>query len=681
MMDVPPVSPAPRAATAVAPGAVTTPLSARLGGAVLAVAIAHLGSSCVGETPAREVPAPDVNRLTVFFPLDEGLVNGRGSPGPKPAEYQYVFIRPHPSRNIFTAVRLQEDGSFTFSIAATGNDIIELAYAETDKADAKRGAPAFVQVPPRTAAPQSFFCCRGASAPRGRCAETTTANMCTPMIAFPECETDADCSFLSGDNIPIRPTDCVVSQPNASGNITVTCDNPAYALHLLRFENRGQRAVGGTDPRVRSYTIADEQGRATATFIARGDDEIVVRVFALDGYSKSREHAMYVPDADLAGIDVVGMFPFEGLKDRARGKVGIRLAPYGADARGICAPSSEPGPSLCFSGGHEAPSTGQNLNFNGGLDYRQIDVTLRLDDIEARIEPPSAEAQAAANTKFTDGNVLAPPQAVIVIVDHSSGAADRDGQAARFRAAENFIRSARTRDQVAVFVTGSHPGDNVFEQEPGTGFTVMRRLARRDQPDDRLNPLRGLFEAEAQMPAGDNGMYAAVTRAAAMLFADAKNLEGRILIISSTNPSEATLDEMDEALQAVSGDERTRARYPVYTVTLPVCEQAGGICTPLPTQRNDFESLSGFSAGRFAEVASADDFLNSVATVNGGIFGAFVLTYEIDVPALTNRKTAGVALQVTVRLPDPLDPTNESKFQERSTTYNGIIELRDNLGN
>ncbi len=639
--------------------------------AALSAAItALLGSSCVGDTPENPISAPDISRLTVFFPLDEGLVNGRGSPGPTPGGYQWVFIRPHPSRNLSTFARVQPDGSFTFRIAATGDDILEMAYAESNDEKADRGAPSFVQVPPRTAAGQSYFCCIAPGAMKGRCQETTTP-VCRAMSVFSECTDDGECSYLSRDTIPIGTSDFTVSQPTAAGTVTVTSNNPAYALHLVRFENRGQRAVGGDDPRIRDYVIADEQGRASTTMRARGDDEIVVRLFNIDGYTKSREHAMYVPDADFSGVDVVGVFPFEGLRDGESGMIGVRLAPYGLDGRGICAPSNEePGPALCFSGGHEVPDTGRNSNFNGGLDYENITVRLTMGNgVDTPINPPPREMRVARNTKFTDGNVLAPPQAVVLIIDHSEEAPDRDGQVARFRAAENFLRSARGRDQIAVIATGAHG-------EAGANFGVRANLTTRAQAIDAL------FALEIAGPAGVNDVYGAVAAAGDMLAQQARGREGRILIISATNPVVDPV-KFDDALISITGDDAAgRPRYPTYVVGLPICDRmAMGTCRPLPSETATFESLSGFTEGRFVEIPVADDYLTSVTTVTGAISGAFVLMYQIQVPNTGNGKTTAVRLDITVRVPDPLNPTMIGATQEQSTRYEGIIELRDNLGN
>lgn len=631
---------------------------------------------CVGDTPPNAVAAPDIGRLTVFFPIDEGLVNGRYGPGPKPASFEYVFIRPHPSRNVYTVTRLQPDGSFTFRVAAAGDDILEIAFAEGPDDAAKRGAPTFIQVPPRTATAQSFFCCRNAGAASGRCQETSEP-MCRGMSVFPTCTDDSECAFLSGDSIGIRPTDFSVTQPDAEGEVTITSNNPAYALHLVRFENRGQRAVGGPDPRTRDYVIADEQGRASAKMTARGDDEIVVRVFNIDGYTKSREHALYVPDADFAGVDVVGVFPFEGLQADRDGTIGVRFAPYGVDQRGICAPSNEPGPVLCFSGGHEAPGTGRNTNFNGGLDYDQVtQIRLTLDgQYEARITAPSLEERAMRNTKFTDGDILAPPQAVVLIIDHSAESNRRDGRRARFRAAENFLLSARGRDQIAVIATGDHADGAVGAAEPD--FALRSNLA------NRADALRALLTVEGREVGGGNDIYGAVAAAGNLLALNARDREGSIVIISSSNPinDPATFDA---ALVAITGDDGGRDRFPVYTVALPICDDRSAMmasCTPLPSERRQYESLSGFTAGRFFEIATSDDFLTSVATVTGVISGAFVLQYEVRIPSQVRGKTANVRLDVTLRLPDPLNPVEGGTAQEQRTSYEGIIELRDNLAN
>ncbi len=647
-----------------------------------ALAVALLGA-CVGETPPNDIAAPDIERITVYFPLDS-LVNGRGSPGPKPEGFDWVFIRPHPSRNVFTFARVLPDGSFTFRIAATGNDILEIAYADKNEESATRGAPSFVQVPLQPAKGQSFYCCGyraavpgGAAERKGRCQPTTEANMCIGGVQFPECVSEADCAFLSNETIEITPADAQVSQPDATGQVTVNVDNAGYRLRLLRVENRGQRAVGGRDPRQRDYVILDESGKTSIRLRARGDDEIVLQLFDINGYVRSREHALYVPDADLVGVDVVGLFPFEGLKSGETGRIGVRVAPHGTDLRGICPPSNEAGPALCFSGGHEAPSTGQNLSYNGGMDYEYLNLTLTLDGVATPISAPSVETRRQRNTKFTDGNVLAPPQSVVLIIDHSDTAPSRDGQASRFRAAEDFLAGARERDLIAVISTGTPvPG----ALESGMGFSLIASFG------GRAAALEALRRLEGRDTDGDNGIFAATAFAGDLLYQEARDREGRILIITSAVPKN---EAFTNAIDAITGDERIgRPRYPVYTVTQPICSgPLMGQCIIDPSLESDFESLAGFTLGRHVQIDNADGYLTSVATVTGAIYGAFVLMYEIDVPVFgggmssLQPKTAQYVVTVRANLPDPKDPTNAAKSQESRASLEGTLELRDNVGN
>jgi len=641
--------------------------------AILKIGVGILGAaallaSCVGETPPNPIPAPDLARITVFFPLD-GLVNGRGSPGPVPEGYKFVYVKPHPSRNVDSFAAVNPDGSFSFRIASTGNDVLELAFTKEDNPLAVRGAPTFVEVPLQPAARESFYCCHRPQMRLGKC-QPTTELMCTVAIVAPDCASDGDCAFLSGDHVQIDKDDFTITPPDATGRVTVTSNDVGLALNLIRFENRGQRGIGGPDPQFRNYVIADEQGVATTSFKAKGDDEIVVRAFQLNGYVRSREHAMYVPDSPLVGLDVVGLFPFEGLQKGKRGRVGIRFAPFGLDQRGMCPPSQDRSVALCFSGGHEGENTqGVNLTFNGGLDHEMIEFPSFTIGDRQLVTKPQKPNEAEGNIKFTDGDVLAAPVSMVLIIDDSekadelTGTSTADGGGARFEAARNFLRSARSRDRVAVIATGART----------TGIRNSGQVSVRLDLGTKDQAVAAIDALDPETPNGENDLNGAMLEAGKILTKAGLSTNGRIVVISASQPA-ASGGSADEALKAVTEDLETgRSAYPVYIVARRIDLNV------MDGRRifNELDTYAGFTDGLFVEVTDSSEFVTRVAEVTGRVSGAFVLVYDIDIPIEAGSKIADVRMTVQLTLPDttPNAPTANKMV---TTMFEGLLELRDN---
>ena len=599
-------------------------------------------SACVLDTPPNAVPGPALSRITLFSV--DFLVNGRASPGPAPEDFRFVYVKPHPARsNVFTTVPVADDGSFSFQLAAGGGDILELGYSR-DSEGKVRGGSTFIEVPLETRWPERHFCCKTPQASTGVCTPVSEPMCSESNVLSTICASDGECANFGYELLGLEPGDFTVKAPDANGRVKVRSEDPRLALHLVRFENRGKRAVGGVDPGFRFYAIADERGVAQSEFFAHGDDEIVVQAYDVNGLVRSREHALYVPDSALAGMDVVGVFPFGGLQGNASGRIGIRFAPFGVDGLGLCPPSNDTGLALCFSGGHEN-AQGTNPHFSGGLDYGMVQIeSFSIDGIPVT---PRVPPQDDGNTRFTDGDVLAPAVSVVLVMDHSEAAATSDPAAWRFRAASNLLRSIPARDPVAVIATG----------------TAGKRF--------KLGPKAGALEAldvlEGQAPAGNNDINAAIEAAGKMILESGSGTHGRIVVIASAAP---VFTSAVAALNIVTQDPVTgREAYPVYVITQAIDE---GL-TNTHALVSMLDTFGGFTGGSFLEVAEPSDLVTGVATVTGVVSGAYVLSYDVDIPPEAGSKLATVRMTARVALPGNAAPV--------SARFEGLLELRDNPSN
>lgn len=604
----------------------------------MACAVALVGS-CIPETPPNDVGAPDPSKVVVFFQID-GLVRGRGGPNAVGQGARKVFVAARPS-GTDTLADVNPDGSFSFALAAGGNDVLELAVAK-DEAGTQRGASTFMRVPLKRLEGEDHVCCRRAGAVQGKCQLRSIA-VCEDNVAAPDCVDDGDCASLSGQVISITDDAILVDPPDAAGQVVIRSRPGRLSpLSLLRVENRGQRAVGGENPNFRTAAITDEQGVVQLKIAARGDDELVFRLYEIDGFYRSREHSIFVPDSPLTGVDIVGVFPFEGLKDNAIGKVAIRFAPYGLDARGIC-PDSNEEPALCFSGG------GNGQGFNGGLDYSAIRFARFEMEGGIRVEPLRAQpSDRIPNVKFTDGDVLAGPQLLVLILDHSDDAGDRDQAEVRFTAARNFVNSLRSRDQLAIYTVG---GDD--------GFTLESGFSR-----ERQQLLTKIDEIDGRPPSGEADIFGAIADAGTLL--RAQNIRrGRILLVTAATPSgdPADLEPYNRALDVIAPEDELGLlpTYSTYVVALnPTGQQFA----------DELENLAFFSGGELASVGDPAGFLTAVADVTGLLSGAFVLLYDVPIPDVGKSTDIYIEAQVTL-------PGADGSPQVVTGTFSGDIEVRD----
>ena len=78
---------------------------------------------------------------------------------------------------------------------------------------------------------------------------------------------------------------------------------------------------------------------------------------------------MRVPDAELAGLDIVGVYAFEDLGGGELGPLILHLRPFGIDGRGMCPDREGPPAPVCYTGGIDhsmVTITRQQIEDGGG---------------------------------------------------------------------------------------------------------------------------------------------------------------------------------------------------------------------------------------------------------------------------------------------------------------------------
>ncbi|MCC7381610.1 MAG: VWA domain-containing protein [Deltaproteobacteria bacterium] len=612
-------------------------------------------AGCIPDTVVNGVAAPDPNKITVFFPLD-GLVQGRGDPGAVvDTTVKELYIASHPT-GTNTRVPVRPNGSFSFALAASSNDVLEMA-AVLDEKGLVRGAPAFIKVPVKRAEGDDFFCCRRGPS-EGKCMSDTEEDLgwCADRnrslpIAAPACADDSYCAPYSGQVIPISEGTFVISPPNENGQITIESQPGLLPPNrLVRVENRGLGAVGGTPLNFRKAAVTDEGGVVSMTFSAKGDDELVFRVYEQNGFFRSREHSQFVPDSLLAGLDITGVFPFKPLRPGTEGTVAVRLAPFGIDRRGICADSADD-PALCFSGGRAAQGS-----FNGGLDYTSIDlVSFAFEGTPGpKPQPTPRDDDTLPNTKFTDGDVLSGPQLVALIIDNSQNAEAEDGEDLRFQAAQTFVSSLRARDRMMIVTLGT-----------ANGFRIENEIF--DSVAQDPTGLRLIVDRITGEPSsGSAEIFRALTVTAQKLRSFGEVKRARVALITTAPPAgDPTSDaEFVTAFDALVPDDPLglAENFATHVVSLP--------------QGNDklasyLESLAVFSGGGYTTVGTAEGFLGATADAAGLISGAFVLLYNVAIPCGVG-KAAKVDITASVKLPGP-----DGAPQERTGQFAGYMEIKE----
>jgi len=590
----------------------------------LSIAAILAAAGCAGDTPANALPAPDPSKIVVFFPID-GLVRGRGLAGALPSGASHVYVAPHPSiaRDVFPAA---PDGSFAFEVAAGSSDVLEISAAKAKEAEV-RGSPAFIQVPPLRTFADEHYCCKGPGAARGKCVPASEPNpVCTGDIpAVFACERNEQCAHHAARNVDFPDNAVEIIPPDAAGRITVRGrPNQLPALSLIQIENRGQRAIGGADPRLRRSVVTDDAGQFELSFPARGDDELVFQIYEFDG-GRSREHSVRVPDSSFAGLDVVGLFPFTQLRPRSTGTVGVRLSPFGVDRRGIC-PASRNDPVLCWG---------------GGLDYGMVaidQITLDGTNVTGSLRPTPATARLP-NTRATDGDVLGGPQTLALLLDTSAEAKMLDPEGIRFDAAIDLVNALRSRDQLTIYAVGG------VER----GYQRVADLsAKKDELVNVINVL------EARTPdMSSAAIFGAIVEAADVLKSVREVERGALVILTVTDPNDTAV--FDDALKAVNPNSSTLFEgFKTYVVSTNIDHHENG---------GTLRDFALFSAGEIVDVTEPRSMIQATAGIIGSVSGAFVLLYDIAIPE-TVGKAAQVILGATVTIGE----------ESRSAEFRGTLE-------
>lgn len=645
-----------------------------------------VGIACVNDTPVNPIGPPDPNLITVFFPQD-GLVYGRGSPGAVPAGTPFVLVRPHPSRGTSSIFPANTDGSFDFAVAAGVPATLEFAIS-IDDGGKTRGAPSFIDVPQERARREPFFCCAAPGSMLGRC-QPVSLTECSTQNFNDQCDpsdTKADpCAKYNGQTISITDDAFTLTQPNANRAVTLRSKVGSIPkLSLVKVENRGHRPFGGSGGGYHSAKVADERGMVEFKFEAAGNDEVVIEILAIDGVNRSRQHALYVPDADLEGLDLTGVVPITPLRSEQMGTIGLRFALSGIDQRGICPPStagSNPiiksdseDPALCFSA-----ASGAFLGVNGGLDYARV--SLRDIEIDGKAVDQYNKTATTAEIpvrKFTDGDVLAEPTMVVIIVDNSVAAAAADPKEVRIAAAVSVAGSLRRRDYAAVMVLGA----------AGTGKTqwrVVRELTKIGDAGGRA-ALRDTLLAQVKQgdAIGDPDQFGAIAGAGELISNNIRNTKtkhGKIVLITAATPVNVSSSEnaLARVLPAPDSDLES---YPVFVIatpqSFPNCPMSGecrdgftclaSLCQP-PI---DLETIALFSGGAYRQAPSVGGLVTAAQSLEGLISGAFVLLYDMRMPQNlgTEPKLAKLKYHAMVEL--------AGGAQRAEADFEGDIELRAN---
>lgn len=567
--------------------------------AALAVWIA----GCTGDSPGSDIPPPDPDLVSVFFPI-EGTIYGRGLPGAFPNGVEHVSVRAHPA-GTKTVQPVQDDGSFTFNIIGISGDLLELSGAK-DALGTEVGPPVYLRVPPTPKPQLDYVCCQE----RGTCQLATEVaredNVCPdPALGVAtRCMVDDDCNIDENEWLTINTDRIQVSAPNERGNITVTGVVEPNALIVV--ENRALNGVGIPSLQFSKAQVTDDIGGFLVEGLrARGDDEIVIQVRDLRDF-RSPAVSIPVPDAELQGLDVVGVFAWEPLTNGARGPIAVHLAPWGIDGKGIC-PDSTQNPELCVS---------------GGLDYTMVnfgraEIAVGADFVALNPSPTATTAQRL-HSRGREGDVRSGPQDIVVVLDLSAVSADKDPSGLRFDAVAEFISGLRARDRVAL-VGYSDTATRYLVNSPNRD-SGLRDAADRQEIVDIVRSL-------GSMPAGNGSDVFAGIRAAASNLRNASSTNGRIVVIAGDAPPgtpEEALIDYDLAYEAVDAN-ITRGEPEI------VVDVIGMAIDPNSPNLKEIDNLTTFTSGTYYP-SSAFGIEQTLTTVRSFLAGSFILLYDVDIP-------------------------------------------------
>lgn len=606
-------------------------------GVVLAMGLWIAG--CSGDTPAPDIAAPDSSLITVFYPVD-GVVRGRGLPGAFPASVAFVSVRAHPT-DTRTLRPVDEDGGFTFNIIGISGDLLEIS-GSLDELGRELGGPLYLRVPPSPPGEANLTCCQ----PQGTCQfriDPDVEEACPdPATGATRCAVDDDCNIDEGEYLTIRSDRIQVTAPNEAGRISVTGVVDPNALIVV--ENRGLNGIGVAGPQYRSAQVTDDIGAFVVPDIrGRGDDEIVIQVRDLNGYH-SAPVSLFVPDAELAGLDVIGAFAWEPLTNGARGPIAVHVAPWGTDGRGMC-PDSGTDPVLCFS---------------GGVDYDMVNFTraeIAVGPDMVPLNPTESSTSALRpHNRGREGDVRSAAQDIVVVVDVSATATDKDSTGLRFDALAAFISGLRRRDRVGIVTYAGSPTRRLVADP-------FRDSGLRDF-DNRQDVIDVVRDLNNLQPETGSDIFAAI-RAAATNLRNARTQAGRIVVIAAEPPPgtwEQALLDYDLALQAVNEDlSRGQPELIVDVVGIGVDESVQNLRL--------VKDLTVFSQGSYYPT-NTFGVEQTLTNVRSYLSGSFILLYDVDIPVQIG-KSGQVSLEVEVLI----------GAKRATASYNGPLRILNSSNN
>lgn len=593
-------------------------------------------AGCTSETPSKG-NRPDPDRILVFYPVD-GLVRGRGLPDTFPPQVPRVFVRSHPG-GTEVVQDLNSDGGFQFALAAVSGDTIEIAAA-FDEEGRDRGEPVFLEVPPLPIQliQEEFVCCGVTGNSAGTCQSSSQARNeapCpTPEMGALPCRRDADCGVLEGEYVLVDPDDFNVTAPNEDRVITIS--GTVEPTALIQMENRALTAVGEPSLVLRTAQITDEDGRFVLNRVrARGDDELVFRVLTLGGF-KSAEVARLVPDASLAGIDIIGVYALDQapLTNGDRGLVAVVVSPYGIDQRGLCPDSGTPG----------SPQWTQ-VCYTGGLTHSMVELdTFTLDnlDLDARVPTSTGTLPNRGGV----GDVRGGPLDVVIAFDMSEAAEGKANLGTRREVVVRFVENARERDRVGVLLYGLTPSPDA----PGG----LRQLLRASEQDVGLRGASGREELLAAVRAltttgiaSEGNLFSAVEKAGDML-ETLRSERGRIIVLAGQEPrldAQTRREAFNDALAAIEDTSTGQG----YTVDVVAIDLAPGEVDYDPTAVNRMQDLTVFSEGRYMETG-ANELNQTFTDLRAFAYGGVALLYDVFIdPSVGKSGNIQLSLQVALK--------------------------------
>ena len=613
-------------------------IRARLGRALAAAAVAVV-VGCSAETPPPAFGPIEVAGLYVYYPTGgraaQGLVRGRGLPGTVPDGADRVVVRSHPSGHR-VEVPLAPDGGFGFRVIAISGDVLELRAAGGDPL--ALGAPVFVEVPPSVEPFVPHVCCPRTNTCQSIYDRDNGLPCPPPAPGLVRCEVDEDCAPYENQALPLEPDDVRVTAPDARGRVSVRGEVVPNALVTIANVGKSAvappdpaeaRALGRRDPGLRLELIADDRGRFTLEDVpAVGDDELVVVLYDLLGF-RSAPYGLRVPDPPLAGVDVLGVTAWTPLVEGRTGRLAVRLAPFGADGRGLCPDDPD-------------PADGLELCVGGGLDHRMVEILeARIGDVPLDLTP----AQTGPDLPYRrgiEGDVRAPPSRVVLIVGRTLDPVPEPA----VEAIATYVEQLRPRDRVAwVDAFRFHPRLAV----PFTG--------------DRTGVAERLRSDLSEFAEGFQGdLLLLVEDAVERLRSIDGGAGGRVLVVTGIPPADDDYRDLADRVLDLAEGTPSRGPVPIDVVSTVELGPAAGDAR---ARLDALTDLARFSEGEARTGLRPEELGDAMSRLLGRQLGSFLLLYDVAIPP-----GAAAGGELSIRLQVEIDASGPAE-----TTYRGPLRV------